>query len=253
MLAYISSTQTAPTLFVLPMTDCMNSEFLEEDTLDLVEYMRMTDPKDLPASDEAFIVFILRFREYLQLQCRRVADSFGIDHAEADEIATETFRRFRAAKTFKREDCGTTNIDNCIKLYLAKIAKHAMVDLHRSKVDPNPFTGEEVIVYDIPDMPDFEELDMEPERIAILKKKDELLREILYNRLSYKHRVVYLTYKQYERDTYRVSKDGTKRQYYLPRHLTKKLQDELQIRQPTIRKYKEEANAIIEPLLKIYG
>lgn len=128
-----------------------------------------------------------------------------------------------------------------------------MVDLYRKKADGNPFDGEETIIYDLPDPSYFEEFGGDPERLSILKKQDEVIREILYNRLSPKYRIVYLTYKQYERDTYKDEADGTRRRYYLPRKLLKKLQDELQITQATIRKYKEEANAIIEPLLKLYG
>lgn len=228
-------------------------EYLKEETLDLVEYMRMTDPKDLEESDEAFIAFVLRFREYLQKQCRRVAASFEMEDYVGDEIAEETFKKFRTSSTFSRDKCKTVNLDNCIKLYLARTAKNAMVDLYRKQTDGNPFDGEETIIYDLPDPSYFEEMRGDPERLSVLKKQDEVIREILYNRLSPKHRIVYLTYKQYERDTYKHEADGIQRKYYLPRKLLKKLQDELQITQATIRKYKEEANAIIEPLLKLYG
>lgn len=228
-------------------------EYLEEDTLDLIEYMRMDAPGDREGSDDAFTAFILSFREYLQKQCRKVALAFGMDEYMGDEIAEKTFLKFRFSSTFSKEKCKTSKINTCIKLYLAKVAKNILIDIHREQSSPNPFTGDEQIVYDLPDASYYENLEGDPERIAQLKKKDEVLREILYNRLTEKQRIVYLTYKQYERDTCTVSADGTEKKFYLPRKLLKKLKDDLQITQPTIRKYKQEANAIIEPLLKLYG
>jgi DNA-directed RNA polymerase specialized sigma24 family protein len=225
-------------------------EYQTEQTLDLIEYMRMVNPKDREASDDAFRAFIIRFREYLQRLCRRVASSYGYDSYVGDEVAEETFRKFRGAKSFSPEKCKTKNIDKCIKLYLSRTAYRAFADHYRQENNRSPFTGDEEPVYDLPMIDD---LDLEPERLAILKKKDEILRDILYNRLSRKHRVIYLTYKQYELIRRRESEDGSPQKYNLPTKLLDRLASELEIAKSTIRKYYQDANAIIEPLLALYG
>jgi hypothetical protein len=82
------------------------------------------------------------------------------------------------------------------------------------------------------------------ERKAILKERFELIQKAL-NRFTPKHKMIYLTYKQYETEV----KDGHK----LPRKLLKKLREELDLTQNTIRVYKKEAFDEIETHLKIYG
>jgi len=226
------------------------TEFQTESTADLVEYMRVNGPDDKASADDAFRAFILRFREYVQKQCRRVAASYGYESYVGDEVAEETFRKFRASNTFSPEKCKSPQLDTCIKLYLARTARTVMVDYDRKEKDQNPFDGSEELVFDLPDIDD---LPGDSGRLAVLKQKNELIKMML-DRLSPKHRVIYLTYKQYELDMKREpGEDGKPRTYYLPRPLAEKLRAETKLSQSTIRKYKEEANAIIEPLLKLYG
>jgi len=246
----LNQRKATPRFFVYTVEGMPWQEFEAETTTDLIEYMRMTDANDLSAADDAFVAFILRFREFVQKLCRTLAANYRYDSAVGDAVAEETFRKFRAAETFSISNCKSSNIEVCVKQYLSRTAKHAFIDMYRAANDGNPFTGEEEPVYDLPKI---DELDIEPERLAILKKKQEVLQEILYTRLSEKHRIIYLTYKQYELDRVRESEDGTPRKYNLPRKLTKRLREELELVQSTIRKYYEEANNIIEPLLKLYG
>jgi hypothetical protein len=107
--------------------------------------------------------------------------------------------------------------------------------------EPNPFSGEEDLIRDFPDI---EILEIGKERKAQLQKLYELLNEAL-SKLSPKHKIIYLTYKQYES----ITSDG----YNLPRHLTKKLQDELDLTQNSIRVYKKQAIEAINTHIKIYG
>jgi hypothetical protein len=57
--------------------------------------------------------------------------------------------------------------------------------------------------------------------------------------LTHKHKVIYLTYKLYCPDD----------KSYIPRAVSKKLQEELVLTQGSIRKYKEEANKIVATYL----
>jgi len=226
-------------------------EFQEETTEDLVEYMKVSGPDDQASADDAFRAFIVRFRVYVQKLCRTVAASYGYDSTVGDEIATETFRKFREAKSFHKDKCNSPDLDVCIKYYLAVTASRTMVDYDRKETSDNPFDGTEELAFDLPDIDD---LALDPERLAILRKQYDVVEKML-QRLSPKHRVIYLTYKQYELQLYRrePGAEGQKRQFYLPRHLSEKLRRETGLSQSTIRKYKEEANNLIEPYLKLYG
>ncbi|PWV46217.1 sigma-70 family RNA polymerase sigma factor [Chitinophaga sp. S165] len=226
-------------------------EFQAEPTADLVEYMMVSGPGDQVSADDAFRAFILRFRVFVQKLCRSVASNYGYDIDVGDQIAEETFRKFRTSKTFRTDKCSSPDLDACIKYYLAITASRTMVDFHRNETDDNPFDGSEELAYDLPDIDD---IVGDPERLATLRKQHEVVKLVL-SRLSDKHKIIYLTYKQYELDLYRRERteDGKPRQYYLPRHLLKKLREQTGLAQTTIRKYKEEANVQIEQLLKIYG
>gem|GEM_PF-589790 len=225
-------------------------EYVAEQTSDLIEYMRMTAPQDKEAADDAFHAFILRFRDFLQKSCRSVAAAYGYLDAEGDEIATETFLRFRSATNFAVHKCKSTDIEKCVKLYLSKIANTVLVDRHRKVARQRPFTGDEQVIYDLPEQ---EDLSGDIERSAVLKKKREVLRDILYNRLSYKQRVVYLTHMQVEHQRNGYDQDGKLKRYNMPSELLDKLEQELDITRSTIRKYHNEAKNIVEPLLSIYG
>jgi len=67
----------------------------------------------------------------------------------------------------------------------------------------------------------------------------------MLDRLSPKHRIIYLTYKHYEH----ITNDG----YKLPRKLLKELRTELDLTQNSVRVYKNEAFNDVETYLKTYG
>ena len=94
------------------------------------------------------------------------------------------------------------------------------------------------------EFPNIENMEVGKERKAILQERFEHIQKAL-DRLTPKHKIIYLTYKQYESET----KDG----YKLPRELLKKLRTELDLTQNTVRVYKNEAFNEVETYLKIYG
>jgi DNA-directed RNA polymerase specialized sigma24 family protein len=214
----------------------------KESTADLIEYIRWRDqPGYKETAEDAFIVFCLRFRDDVQIKCRIICGNRGYDDTIADEIAERTFERFLKYGKYNSAKCKSGNIDICVKLYLYKFSARLLSDYVKAETNPKPFTGEEELVTDFPDV---EKMDIPSERKAIIKKKFEIVKNAL-DRLSPKHRIIYFTYKQYEG----VINEG----HYLHRNLLKKLQDELDLSQATIRKYKNEAFAKVEEYLNIYG
>jgi hypothetical protein len=118
---------------------------------------------------------------------------------------------------------------------LYRIASRLLVDYKKSQnEEANPFSGDEEIIRDFPNV---ENMKMEKNRKAVLKGRFENIQKAL-DRLTPKHKTIYLTYKQYE--------SQTKDTFKLPRKLLNDLRTELDLTQSTIRVYKKEAIDIVD-------
>ncbi len=218
-------------------------EVKDDPTPDLIEYIQWRgQPEYKTLSEDAFIAFCFRFRDDVQKKCRVICRNRGLDNTVADEIAEKTFARFLKYPKYSAAKCKSGDTDTCVKLYLYKFASRVLSDYIKSETDgPNPFTGEEEI---IDDFPDIEAMPVPPEKKALLEKHYGIIKAAL-ERLSDKHKIIYLTYKQYE--------DELNEGFYLPRPFLKRLQDRLGLSQASIRVYKKEAFDKIEEYLNIYG
>lgn len=221
-----------------------NSQDLNsESTENLWEYIHWKDDPDyVETAKEAFRIFTFRFQLELQKKLIPICKNWGYDEQVASEIAYETFARVWKYPNFDLSKSKQKDYHKAITFYLYGIAKRLLADYKKSETEePNPFTGDEEIIRDFPDL---EMLEVGKERKAQLQKLYELLNEAL-SKLSPKHKIIYLTYKQYES----ITKEG----FNLPRKLTKKLQDELDLTQNSIRVYKKEAIEAVNTHIKIYG
>src|SRR5258708_15065640 len=171
-------------------------EMANENAADLIEYIKWgNQPEYKDTADDAFIAFCFRFRDDVQTKCRIISRNWGYDTVVGDEIAAKTFDRFRKYPAFEASKCKTGNIDNCAKFYLYAIAGRLLADHKKIEEEgENPFTGEEEIVTEFPNI---DELEISAERKTILKQKYEIIQKAL-DRLTPKHKIIYLTYKQYE-------------------------------------------------------
>lgn len=213
----------------------------DETTEDLISYIQWREqPEYAGMAKEAFIAFCHRFRDRVQHTCRVIAENQGYDHNTADKIAETVFERFYKYPHYNHQKCRSGDIDKCVELYLYKFAARALSDHIHSL--HSPFSGEEIIVTDYPDI---ENMDAPPERRAQIQKEFEIIKKAL-DRLSEKHKIIYLTYKQYEFEL----KGG---KHYLPHAFLERLRRFLGISQASVRKYKQEANDKIEEYLNIYG
>ena len=221
-----------------------NSQDLNnEATESLLEYIQWKDEPDYAEiAKEAFRVFTFRYQLELLKKLIPICKNWGYDKQVATEIAYEAFNRIWKYPKFDLTKSKQKDYHKAITFYLFGIAKRLLADYKKNETEePNPFSGEEDLIRDFPDI---EILEIGKERKAQLQKLYELLNEAL-SKLSPKHKIIYLTYKQYES----ITSDG----YNLPRHLTKKLQDELDLTQNSIRDYKKEAFDEVDNYLKIYG
>ena len=214
-----------------------------EPTENLLNYIQWKEEPDYAeTAKEAFRVFTFRYQLDLQKKLVLICTNWGYDKQVASEIAYGTFARVWKYPNFDLSKSNQKDYNKAITFYLYAIAKRLLVDYKKSQSqEPNPFIGDEEIIRDFPDV---EKMDGSPERKAILKERFEHIQKAL-NRLTHKHKIIYLTYKQYE--------DKTKDGYYLPRGLTKALQNELDLTQNSIRVYKNEAINEVDNYLKTYG
>jgi DNA-directed RNA polymerase specialized sigma24 family protein len=214
----------------------------DESTADLIDYIRYKDEADYTElAESAFIVFTFRFRKEIIDKCRKIGRYWRFDTTEADTIAEEVFERFwRYPTGFDTAECRNADINKCVLYYLFTIARNCFADhsKERERENMSPYDGTETVVVEFPAL---ENLELSEDRVLDLKRIAELMSNAL-NSLSDKHRIIYLTYKAYEKEGYK-----------LPRQLLKKLREETRLKQPSIRVYKKEAFDTIEQIFKDYG
>jgi DNA-directed RNA polymerase specialized sigma24 family protein len=213
-------------------------DYQNEPTEDLIEYMTWKDQSDYTElAESAFIVITFRFQKQVVSKCRIICKNWGYTKEEADLIAEKTFERFKKYPyTFDKSKC-KKKIDDCVVLYLFRIAQNILANTYRADEEPSPYSGNEEIVREL-------ELDLKrftSEKRKELKRIQEIVEKAL-NSLSPKHKTIFLTYKTYEHDGYK-----------LPRELLKSLREDLDLTQSSIRVYKKEAFDKVEEYLKIYG
>ena len=222
------------------MTDL---DFNNEPTENLLEYIRWKDdPAYLENSKQAFRAFTFRYQLDLHKKIIRICTNWGYDKQVASEIAYRTFEKIWKYSKFDILKATQKDYDKAVLNYLYRIASHLLADYKRSQnEETNPFKGDEEIIRDFPNI---ENMQSGKERKAILPEKYELIQNAL-NRLTPKHKIIYLTYKQYEAET----REG----FTLPRRLLKDLRTELDLTQNSIRVYKKESIDEVDNYLKNYG
>jgi len=222
----------------------VSQDLNSESTESLLEYIQWKDERDYAEiAKEAFKIFTYRFQIDLSKKLIPICRNWGYDEQIATEIGYGTFERIWKYPKFDISKAKEKDYDKAVIIYLYKIAGRLLADFKRSQEnEPYPFSGDEEIIRNFPDI---ENIDIGKERKAILKERFEHIQKAL-NRLTPKHKIIYLTYKQYELDT----KNG---EFKLPRKLLKNLREELDLTQNSIRVYKKEAFDEVDNYLKIYG
>jgi DNA-directed RNA polymerase specialized sigma24 family protein len=220
-----------------------NPDLNNETTEDLLEYIQCKDDIDFAElAKQAFRVFTFRYQLDLQNKLIRICTNWGYDKQVASEIAYSTFERIWKYPKFDVKKTNQKDYDKAVLNYLYRIASHLLADFKRSQnEEPSPFNGDEEIIREFPNI---ESMSIGKEKKAILQEKFELIQMAL-NRLTPKHKIIYLTYKQYEAE----SELG----YKLPRNLLKDLRTELDLTQNSIRVYKKEAVDEVDKYLRTYG
>ena len=214
----------------------------DEKTTDLIDYIKYKDQADYnELAEAAFAAFTFRFNKEIIDKCRKVGKKWGYDIETSDVIAERTFERFwKYPHGFKKENCGKLEIDNCVRFYLFQIARNCFFDYNKeiSAENESPYDGTENVIVEFPSI---ENLEINEDKLKDVERVYGII-ETALSKLSPKHKIIYLTYKAYEKEGYK-----------LPRELLKKLREELELKQDSIRVYKNEAFQQVDNYFKLYG
>lgn len=223
---------------------CMTHiDLSDESTENLLEYIRWkNDTGYEEVSVEAFKVFTYRFQADLLKKLIPVCRGWGYDEGVATEVGYRTFDRFWQRCTFNKERAKQKDIQKAVLFYMFAIAQNELANYKRiMNGEENPYADADQIFTEFPDV---ENMDVPKSKKAFLVEQQNKLKDLL-DRLSWKHRVIYLTYIYYERLT-----NG---KFRLPRKVAENLRNELELTQTSIRVYKNEAFKEAETFLNIYG
>lgn len=183
---------------------------------------------DEEAARKAFDLFVSYFEIKIKKRVEILALKYGYNENVAFEAIRCAFNKVWLYPTFDMGKSSCTNEENAIIIWLVKIAFSQMCQFTRTGECARISEEEDLsVIENTEDFVDsFQVAGLNPlekmQLIEIMEKKLSLLDE--------KHRIIYLTYKAYQRS-------GKK----LPRKLLEKLRKRLGLSQSAIRVYKKQA------------
>lgn len=213
-------------------------DYKDEKTEDLLEMIKWKDQaaEYTEAAEAAFHVFCFRFRDDIVAKCEIICKNRGLDKQVAAIVAQRTFERFWKYPKYDHTKSNAPTVDEGVRFYLYGFAENETSNWQTPRI--SPYNGEEEIKYEFPE---YDLNNFPSEKRAELKKRFEIVRKAL-DRLSEKHKIIYLTYESYKIPGHN-----------LPGHLLQKLRNELDLTQNTVRYYYNEAKSKINEYLEIYG
>lgn len=205
-------------------------------SLDLFEYISWKN-EYIEESKNAFTELTHRFEKDVIRMSEVACSKWGYDETVAFDIAHCVFQRVWKYPSYNHEKSKSDDITKGIKLWLHKIVYTQLANYNNKGFCFEPDEESDLtIIQTVEELVDAYSVPDEKRRDLI--KKMSVVDKAL-SQLSPKHKVVYLTYKLY----------CPKGKKYIPRPVSKKLQEDLCLTQGSIRKYKEEANKLIESYL----
>ncbi|GFD78699.1 RNA polymerase subunit sigma [Tenacibaculum sp. IMCC1] len=203
-------------------------DFRNTPSIELLEYISWKEefPKE---AEKAFTEFCLRFERSIIRKAEIYANKFNYSATVALELANCTFARVWKYPTFKLEQARVKNVNKAIIKWMIRILWTQLVMLKDNDTCAQPDEEEDLsLINDIDGLLEHKGI------INVEAKRDLRIRfeviESALSRLTPKHKIIYLTYKAYERQGKNI-----------PRKLSAKLREQLQLTQNSIRVYKKEA------------
>jgi hypothetical protein len=210
-------------------------------SLDLIEYISwQVDHPD--EAKNAFKEFSFRFDKDVIRMSEVACSKWGYDETIAFDIANCVFQRIWKYPSYDHKKSKSKDINKGIKLWMHRIVYTQLANYNNKGYCFEPDNETDLsVIYTIEDL--VKEYAVPDDKKRAILKRMNVVDEAL-SLLTPKHKIIYLTYKLY-------CPDGKS---YIPRPVSKKLQEELGLAQGSIRKYKEEAIKIVETyLIRING
>lgn len=200
---------------------------------ELLEYISFK--AEFPREAElAFVEFCRRFERDLLEKAEVYCSRFGYNEVIALDVAHCTFARIWKYPTFDTKKAKSKDSDKAILLWLYPTMYTQILKYEHSDTCSEPEEEDLGIVTDVDGLIEKMYDGDDPDDIRSLRSKLKVL-ESAFVGLTEKHKIVYLTYKAYEREGKNI-----------PRSVSKKLQSTLNIAASTIRIYKKEALGQLE-------
>jgi hypothetical protein len=213
-------------------------QFEDLSTEELLEYISLKTDFDEEAKC-SFVVFVHRFEKDLLEKAEIYCSKFGYNEVIALDVVKCTFDRVWKYPSFDKNKASVKNIDKAIVLWMYRILYTQIILLKDRESCAEPTDEEDLsLVHNIHDLVSRIIPSDQVEKTKELKNKLNFLENALAG-LSDKHRIIFFTYKAYE-------KEGKN----IPRSVSKLLQERLDIVPSTIRVYKLEATKHINDYIQ---
>lgn len=201
---------------------------------ELLDYISFKSeyPKE---AEHAFIEFCRRFEKNVIEKAEIYSSKFGYSEVIALEIAHCAFSRVWKYPSFNLKKAKSKDVNKAILLWLYPIMYTQLIKYGEQNTCAEPTIEEDLsIITDLDELINKTSDSDDIEHKKKLKIKLDILNSAFIG-LSQKHKIIYLTYKAYEVPGKNI-----------PRSISKKLQDTLELTQSTIRIYKRDANLHVE-------
>lgn len=215
--------------------DEINFEVLSSD--ELIEYISFKE--EFPdEAEKAFTMFCYRFQVDTIKTAEIYSNKYGYSEVAALDVANCAFARVWKYPTFDKNKSKAKNIDKGVKIWLHKIVFNELMKFGVKETCAEVDENDLDIIENIEELVTFT-VGNDVEKKRDLKSALEILERAMLG-LSEKQKIIYLTYKAYENNGKNI-----------PRIVSQKLKERLNIVQSSIRVYKKEATEHITNYLNI--
>jgi hypothetical protein len=205
---------------------------------ELLDYISFKEeyPKE---AEWAFIEFCKRFEKDLLQKAEVYCAKFGYNEVVALDVANCTFSRVWKYPSFNLKKAKSKDVTKAILLWLYPIMYTQILKFQHAASCAEPTEEEDLcLITDLDGLVNKISDSVDVDDKKKLKAQLKVL-ESAFLGLTEKHKIIYLTYKAYER----AGKN-------IPRGISKKLQDVLDLVPVTIRIYKRDTNLHVENYIK---
>ena len=219
----------------------MADEIINFETMsgvELLEFISCFKDEYPEQSKQAFIVFCYKYEKDLIQKAEIYCSKFGYSATVALMVAQCTFDRVWKYPTFDIKKAKSKNLDTAIYLWLYPILHTQIVLLGKQDTCAEPTEEEDLSVISNVDELIYHTVSDDVEKTKDLKAQLSII-DSAFLGLSEKHKIIWLTYKAYKQ----------KEKSYIPRSVSSKLQEQLDLTQNTIRVYHKQANEHFENYL----